>query len=392
VRRRALAWGMRIGARWAWGISVALLILASGPAVRLWKAQQILTRLASAGGSVAAREAQIRESQVVVEDTILPLAIGPVRARVYRPGARLAGPGVVVAHGVHHRGIDEPRLVAFSRALAESGLAILTPELEDLADYRITGRAAEQLAGAVRHFASRSDLVRGGRVGLLGFSFAGGLSLLAAGDPNIDRELAWVASVGGHHDLARVLRFFAENRVETPKGVAPKQAHEYGAVVLLYGHLDRFVPEQDRALMRSALGAWLREDRPTARALAARRVTAEGERLFELIESHRLADLHVALEPLISEYAAELDRLSPRGKLHLIRSPVYLLHGAGDSVIPASETEWADLELGPQRHRALVSPLLEHVEVGHGAGLVEKLELVEFMAHLVSTDSPRPPG
>jgi hypothetical protein len=63
--------------------------------------------------------------------------------------------------------------------------------------------------------------------------------------------------------------------------------------------------------------------------------------------------------------------------------PVYLLHGSHDSVIPPSETDAAHLELGAAEHQALVSPLLEHVEVSKSAGLTDKLALVAFMAKIL---------
>jgi dienelactone hydrolase len=321
---------------------------------------------------------------LAIEETAVPMRGGAMRARLYRPAGGRSGSGVVVAHGVHFRGIDEPRLVAFSRALAGSGLVVLTPELADLADYRITPEGAERIAESVRWFAKRSDLVAGDRVGLIGFSFAGGLSLLAAGDAEVGKHLSWVTSVGGHHDLSRVLRFFVENRIETPRGFAPKQAHEYGVVVLVYGELDRLVPEEDREPMRDALRSWLHEDRATARALAARAGSPEARQLFARVESHRLGELGADLEALVRERGVALDALSPRGKLARISCPVYLLHGTGDTVIPASETDWADLELGAREHRALVSPLLEHVEVNHQASFVDMFQLVDFISRLMS--------
>jgi hypothetical protein len=63
--------------------------------------------------------------------------------------------------------------------------------------------------------------------------------------------------------------------------------------------------------------------------------------------------------------------------------PVYLLHGSGDSVIPPSETEWASRELGSHDHRALVSPLLEHVEVSKTASVLHQVALVDFMAKML---------
>ncbi|MGA2966585.1 MAG: hypothetical protein ABSD64_10255 [Terriglobales bacterium] len=62
---------------------------------------------------------------------------GPIRARLYIPKDRPHAPGMVLVHGVHHLGIEEPRLVAFARALSASGIRVLTPELLSLADYQV---------------------------------------------------------------------------------------------------------------------------------------------------------------------------------------------------------------------------------------------------------------
>ena len=161
----------------------------------------------------------------------------------------------MVAHGVHYQGIDEWRLVPFARALAASGLTVLTPELTDVADYRITSSGVGVIRDSVRYLASNREHVLGERVGLLGFSFAGGLSLVAAEAAETARHLSFVSSVGGHHDLRRVLRFLIHNEIETPTGVVRKPAHEYGLVVLLYGNLDHFVPKQDVELLRAAFKA-----------------------------------------------------------------------------------------------------------------------------------------
>ena len=63
--------------------------------------------------------------------------------------------------------------------------------------------------------------------------------------------------------------------------------------------------------------------------------------------------------------------------------PVYLLHGEGDTVIPADETVWAGLELGKKPHQALVSPLIEHVDISGEPTLADQWALVRFMAALL---------
>src|SRR5258705_322362 len=121
---------------------------------------------------------------------------------------------------------------------------------------------------------------------------------------------------------------------EPPRGVTERKAHEYGLAVLTYRYLDRLVLEADREIMRHALRAWLHEDREVARVWAKSLTSPEAEQLFARFESHRLGELGRDLEALVREDARDLERLSPHGKLHRILCPVYLLHGADDSVIP----------------------------------------------------------
>jgi hypothetical protein len=64
---------------------------------------------------------------------------GPVRARLYAPRGVAHPPGMVLVHGIHHLGIDEPRLMNFARAAASDGFSVLTPEIAALADYHVDG-------------------------------------------------------------------------------------------------------------------------------------------------------------------------------------------------------------------------------------------------------------
>ena len=62
------------------------------------------------------------------------------------------------------------------------------------------GRGAVAVGAAAR---SRRD----GRVGMMGISFAGGLSIVAASRPSLRDRVAFVLSFGGHGDLPRTLRY-----------------------------------------------------------------------------------------------------------------------------------------------------------------------------------------
>src|SRR5260370_15984201 len=55
---------------------------------------------------------------VTTQEVTLPTANGPVRARMYVPSGVAHPPGLIVLHGMHHLGIDEPRRLGFQRASA----------------------------------------------------------------------------------------------------------------------------------------------------------------------------------------------------------------------------------------------------------------------------------
>src|SRR5580704_9705678 len=74
---------------------------------------------------------------ITVEDVTMSTANGVVRGKLYMPAGISHPQGMVVVHGIHHLGIDEPRLVSFARAVAASGFAVLTPHISALADYHV---------------------------------------------------------------------------------------------------------------------------------------------------------------------------------------------------------------------------------------------------------------
>src|SRR5262249_28155246 len=155
----------------------------------------------------------------------------------YLPQGAADAPGIVLAHGVHHLGIDEPRLVRFARTIAKAGVVVLTPDIQELRDYHVDPRSIDTIGFAAR---ALKDEVHRPNVGLMGMSFAGGLSLLAAADPRFSGDIGYVVAVGAHDDLERVSRFFATGHIEDPDGhPSPLAPHEYGPLVLVYDHVDR---------------------------------------------------------------------------------------------------------------------------------------------------------
>jgi pimeloyl-ACP methyl ester carboxylesterase len=221
-------------------------------------------------------------------------------------------------------------------------------------------------------------------------SFAGGLALLAAANPRFAPDVAFVVAVGAHDDLARVLRFYATAAIPRPDGaIVHLQAHPYGPLVLVYDHLEDFFPPEDVLAVRGALRLWLWEEKDLARARLAALPPDSRAKLGALFDG-KIASIAPALLAEIDAHADATRAASPHDHLGALHAPVFLLHGAGDSVIPATETLWlaADVPKGLVRAE-LVSPALVHVELEGEPDLKDKWALVHFMAEVLEAAESR---
>lgn len=316
--------------------------------------------------------------QLVTETT----AVGSIRYRLYIPRDVQSPPGMVLLHGVHHLGIEEPRLVNFSRALAGSGIEVMTPELGDLANYHVVPYSIDVI-GTSAGILART--LHASQVGIMGLSFAGGMALLSARRPEYAGNIGFVVAIGAHDDMARVARFFATNVIQKPDGSSvPFQAHEYGVLVLAYSHLEDFFTPADIPVARDALRLWLWEKSDEASA-SAKKLSPAGQTEFDQLVHHR-DQLQQQLLTEIEKHHAEMDAVSPHGHLGSLSVPVFLLHGTGDSVIPASETEWLERDVpGKEIQAALISPALIHVSMESTTTLTQKWQLVDFLAKVLDS-------
>ena len=328
---------------------------------------------------------------VRVSEAVLPWRGGELRGRIYAAG-NPAGPPALLVPGVHAGGIDEPRLIEFAKDVAATGRVVVTAQLDDLTRYSITPRTTDMIEDAAAWLANDSGFAPDGRVGLMGISFAGGLSVVAAGRPSIRDRVAFVLSFGGHGDLPRTLRYLCTGTL--PDGTT-FPAHDYGVAIILLGVAPRLVPAGQVEPLRAAILAFLHAshvdmvDKPQAQIEFTRaRTMADGldepaRALMALVNTRDVKTLGPLLLPHTSEFGADRE-LSP-ARAPAPAAAVYLLHGTGDNVIPASESV-----LLAERLRAegtdvwqLTTPLITHAEVDRSAAARAFWDLTRFWANLL---------
>ena len=315
---------------------------------------------------------------VRAEEVNFATEAGVVRGRLYLPDRQPDAPGLVVLHGVHHLGIDEPRLVNFARAMASCGLQVLTPELPGIKDYHVDLGSVRVIEASARWFAGRT----GGPVGVLGLSFSGGLALVAAGNPVYQKDFKFVFAVGSQDEMTHVATFYLTGQEVRPDGTTERLTpHEYGPLVLEYEHLEDFVPLEDEEAIRPVLREHLYEN-SGAEELAEARLNPRQKAEAAGLMNSGSAETKAKLAASDQKHAKEMEELSPQGLLPTMTTPVYLLHGQADNIIPAAETLWMAKELPRATLReVLVSPVLSHVNLDEAKPqLPDQWRLVHFFA------------
>jgi pimeloyl-ACP methyl ester carboxylesterase len=320
---------------------------------------------------------------ISTEDVSITTNDGSVPGRLYLPAGIAKRHGIVVLPGIHHLGIYDPRFVNFARALAGSGFAVLTPVLASLADYHVDAASIPTIGASPIWLERRLGT---GPVTVIALSFSGGLALLAACDPQYAPHMRALVLFGAYENLERVSRFLITGQEEFPDGrVILAPAHDYGASVFVYAHLSQFFDAKDIPAAHEALKYWLWEEPEKAQPWleklsppARKTLDALMFRRIDLVRAQLLATFHAD--------AAELASLSPHGQIGNLRVPVFIIHGATDTVIPPAESLWLEKEIPRRDLRAvLITPAFTHVDPQHKASLVDELRLVNFIAGVLQT-------
>ena len=371
------------GAGWLWGgftvVVLALLLLIGWPFFHVHMQALAALKLMS-GDPVPGPVRVLTVEPFHTEDLTLQTDAGPVLARLYTPVRHPHAPGLVVFHGVHHLGLNEPRLMSFASAMASCGLQVLTPELPDIKDYHVSESSVAVIGSTTKWFAAQ----QGRPVGILGLSFSGGLSLVAAANPAYRPSMKVLLAVGAQDAMERVARYYRTGEAPRPDGsVELLPAHEYGPLVLEYEHVEEFVPSGDVDAIRKVLRAHLYEDKAAEQAAMEDLSPRQQAEAAELTDAGS-STVHSMLRTSELRHQKELAGLSPETHLGELTVPVFLLHGEADNIIPAAETLWMASELRTTTlQAALVSPVLSHIDMQKAPNAWDEWQLVHFMAKVL---------
>src|SRR5690554_6448075 len=341
-------------------------------------ALHLLTRI---GGeeSALASFAALGRPEVVSVDLFYP---DGTRGRIYRPASGSVHARYLVLHGMHRLGIDEPRLMTLSRALAELRLEVHTPELEGLKDYRLGREEIERIQARIRGLSA--DTGERAELSVFAISFAAGLALLAFEDPSLHRSVRGLFLLGPYGDLERVLRFYGGSEARGPDGEAAHlRPHPYGLEIMLRDRLDEWVDPESREAVHAILTAAMSDRFFDADALSKELGGELGVELRALIRGEPNARLQRIAQGLIDARTEQLASLSLDPSRITLPDRIFILHGAEDRVIPPTESLHLEKALGPKA-KVLITGAIRHAEGASASEILDRFALLHLMRGALS--------
>jgi hypothetical protein len=259
-------------------------------------------------------------------------AAGTVEATIFHPGDAGKHGALILVLGAG----DLPRsdlAVHFAEALARLGVVVMLPQSTGLAAERLTFGEIDALRNSFNLLVSQPD-VEPDRAGFVGLSAAGGLSIVAAGQPDLRDRVRFVNSFGSYYDATSLLLDVASRSMEVDGREMAWQPEQRTEDVVAMSLADTDGPEVGELLAGTT--------RARGRELVARLPSATRERLRDI---------------------------SPASYLSQVKAHVYLMHDLDDTFIPFTES------------RAMVSADVN--------GAVKRYTEFEIFAHVIP-DRPVP--
>ncbi|HTM07393.1 MAG TPA: hypothetical protein VL754_03280 [Verrucomicrobiae bacterium] len=287
---------------------------------------------------------------------------GDIAADLYYVEGRRKRAGLLLTHGIIEDGKNDPRLKRFAYSLARVGFAVLVPDLKGMKSFRIAFSDVDDIVSSSHHLVSLTDIVDEKKLGLMGFSYAAGPTLMAAADPMLRDHVKFVVSFGGYYDPINVLRFITTGYYEYGREKGFLQPQPYGKWVFFMNNVDYVGNPNDRKILRQIFKNEQMET-PQDVAPLLKRLTPNGRSVYELLvntDPSRTEQLVQRIDPRLRAY---LKKLSMAPIVPKIGARFIIGHGSTDPLIPYTESlRLADAVGDKKRVHAAILRLFTHVD------------------------------
>jgi len=242
-------------------------------------------------------------SAPVQDEQTATYAAGTLDTQFIAPGGGGRHPAIALLLGAG----DLPRsdvAVHFAEALARLGVVVSLPEPSGMFNEQLSFDEVDAIRVSVDSLANRAD-VDPNRIGLVGLSASGGLSIVAAAQPDLRDRVRFVNSFGSYGDAVSLLVDVASHSIDVNGNVQDWQPEQRTIDVVTNSLHDSGVSDAD---------------------------TAE---LLAIPSRERAREITDGFAP---DVRANLEKISPSAYLKDLHAHLYLMHDQADAFIPFTQS------------------------------------------------------
>ncbi|MFA4838427.1 MAG: hypothetical protein WC703_02995 [Candidatus Neomarinimicrobiota bacterium] len=267
-------------------------------------------------------------------------------------------PAIILTRGSYAHGGHYGMLNYLAQALTFFGFHVFVPVLDDMKDYLLKQESLETLKKIIKGIAGL-DIVEREKIGLCGESFGSGMTLLAAEDPEINRNIRFILLFSPYATIEAAVRFAFSGKSAGDEKQEPIAPDPYLRVLFGLNILDNIDPSLDKAVLRQAFLNYLKDRRDWA--IDNIRDIGKRERDF-FLSVLRATDIG---EPILATLLAQAESfrnvLSPLTIQTDLRKPILIVHGLTDNVVNCDQSRiLAEAITSSGGVTAHFSPLLRH--------------------------------
>jgi hypothetical protein len=267
-----------------------------------------------------------------VSNIVLALAGDFLDAAVYQKANGKPRGTILAIHGMTVKGNRDPRFVTVCEAFAHCGYVVVSPLYPDIEGFLIKEETVYAIAQTIQSITENPALCPSGKISIFAASFSAGMSIIAASQPETRELVRAICAIGTYSNVETSVEFL----------LGEQDNDEYGRLIILRNFIHHSIgPSEDlsEALRVAILDNGHCRENPELPALLST-MPHDVRRMFTRLQSetaYRWYHWKRICSPA-KGVSGMLKRLSALSTIDSLRAAVALVHGAGDRVIPPSES------------------------------------------------------
>ena len=253
----------------------------------------------------------------------------PIRADIYRPSDSNKHPtAIFVMMGINP---SDKLVVDYAKSFARVGFAIVVPRIDGFLEGRLNVQQVNELVLLFENIRNK-EFTNKDKIGFIGICAGGSYSLLAAQNPDISENVAYILTVSPYYDLntsaLQILSQKKNNGELKEEWIPSKQVEEGLDEIFLSSLNDTGEREKIRQLLKE-IGKNDQEIEP---------LSPDGQKIYSFLTNRDSGEFETLWQALPNKTKETAIELSPKTNIKKLNAKEFILNDPRDTFIPSSES------------------------------------------------------